>query len=273
MLPKNFQYCNNNHHVNLYNFRRKDTGYTREQLIQSFKVYTEFMQYFNCSIEEFCEILDLHGIPDNKLFEYDINNSGVLLWEKYIYDTRYNSYGIPFFVYHNIYIKCNHLSSSLILNDIATELVKRRFPFLFEGPFVKTKKRFTDDIINLPKTVNAKVSDIDALLMFNNNLTIEDLIKLYTDETYKDSLTEDYLCKVYQDGSIYIKIEEHGWSINLNYEILAKKDWKAIEEKNVSSIPLRDENGNYIKRWYSGPQVKAPYFNSEIVQEFKKYFI
>ena len=101
----------------------------------------------------------------------------------------------------------------------------------------------------------------------------KDLIKLYTDETYKDSLMEEPLCKVYHDGSIYIVIEKDGWSINLNYEILTKKDWKAIEEKNVLNIPFRDENGNYIKKWYSGPQVNAPYFNSKIVQEFKKHFI
>lgn len=275
---KDFKYTNNKH-VNSYRVNCEETPYTRKQLLSELPKYKDFMQNFNCSIDELCDILSLYGITDNDLFEYSIYGTH-LIGKDYIYTSKFVPCGWNAFSeekkYYDLYITCNTYAS-LALNTAANEIIKRRFPYLTLPPFTKVTKRFNDNIKNLPKTLNAKIESIDKSILFDNDLTIGDLIKLYSDENYADSTIEKPLYAVYSDwGDIFITIDGNkgGWSLYLKYSDLANNDWKAIEERKINSVCLYDENGEQIKgEWFNGKQKDAPYFNHPLVKELKKILL
>jgi hypothetical protein len=279
ILPKNYKYSGAKN-ITLYPLKLSETHYNRKQLLSEMKTYKEFMERFNCSVDELCEILDKCGIQDNSLFEYTTCafNDYYPIAKDYIFTSNFvNKCGSwkEEKTYYDIYL-CHNQYSSLALNVVAEELIKRRFPFLSLPPFTKIEKRFKDNIKELPSTINAKVKDIDSSILFDNNLTIGDLIKLYTDDSFADSDIEKPLYNVYADGSVYIEIDESkgGWSVGTTFAELLNKDWKAIEERKVFSICLYDENGEQIKgKWFNGKQKDAPYFNDPLVKELKKYFL
>ena len=63
---------------------------------------------------------------------------------------------------------------------------------------------------------------------------------------------------------------EKTWSLYLTIDELNNKDWDAIENQHVFSIPLYDKNGNRIeKKWFVGKQKDAPYFNHPLVKALK----
>lgn len=278
-FPKDYHYSGARN-ITLYPLKLSETPYNRKQLLSEMNTYKEFMERFNCSVDELCEILDKYGIQDNSLFEYTtFNGNGCYpIAEKYIYTSKYvHKFGglVEEVMHYDIYL-CDNQFSNLSLNVVAEELIKRRFPFLSLPPFTKIEKRFKDNIKELPKNTNVKVRDIDYIILFDNNLTIGELIKLYTDDSFADSDIETPLYKVYADGSVYIKIDESksGWSIGTTFAELLNKDWKAIEERNVFSICLYDENGEKIKgKWFKGKQKNAPYFKHPLVEELKKHFV
>jgi len=274
---KNYQYSNQEH-VHIYPVKCEETPYTRRQLLSEMPIFKDFMEHFSCSLDELCEILDMCGITDNSLFDYSICGKDYLIGKDYLYTITYEHFYGGYnekITYYDLYM-CHNTYACLALDTVARELVKRRFPFLMLPPFTKVEKRFKESIKNMPNTLKAKVSDIDALTLFDNDLTIGELIKLYTEENYADSVVETPLYSVYSDTcSIYITLDESkgGWSLSLKISDLLNKDWKAIEERHVSSICLYDEKGEQIKgKWFEGNQKDAPYFNNPLVKELKRFF-
>ena len=276
---KDFKYSNDKH-IDLFFVNCEETPYTRKQLLSEMPTFISFMERFNCSLDELCEILDMYGIRDSDLFEYTITAGNYPVARKYIYTVKYVQNGWHgqkrVETYYDVYLTCNQYVT-LSLNTVANELIKRRFPYLAVTPFTKIEKRFKDSIKNLPKTLLAKVSNLNTFMLFENDLTIGDLIKLYTEGNYADIEIEKPLYSVYSEhGDIYITLDENkgGWTLNLSYSILANKDWKAIEDKHVFSICLYDENGEQIKgKWFEGKQKDAPYFNHPLVKELKKIML
>jgi len=274
----NFKYTNNDN-INVYFVNCDEIPYRRRQLLSEIDTFTKFMERFNCSFDELCEILDMYGIQDKDLFDYTITKTNYLIATDYIYTSRTERVGLTWRekkTYYNVYLTVNQFVS-LSLNTVATEIVKRRFPYLLLPPFTKVEKRFKENIKDLPKTLRAKVGDIDHSILFDNDLTIGDLIKLYTEENYANSEVEKPLYSVYSDGSdIFITLDKDkgGWTLGVTFEALSNKDWKAIEDRHVFSICLYDEKGEQIKgKWFEGKQKDAPYFKHPLVEELKKFFI
>lgn len=273
MLPKDFKRSDelsfSPYFVNL-----EETNYSRKQLLGEMSVFKRFMERFICDVDELCEILDYYAIPDKDLFEYDLFKTDYIVGKDCIYTEQVirGRYGwTTKKTYNSIYIKSNTYVG-LSLNIVAMEIVKRHFPFLTKAPFVKMEKRFDDSIKNLPKTTMAKLDDIDVMARLNNKLTINDLIKLYTDKTYAESKIEKPLYSVYADScNVFINLDrEKTWSLYLTIDELNNKDWDAIENQHVFSIPLYDKNGNRIKKkWFVGKQKDAPYFNHPLVKALK----
>lgn len=271
----NYKYTNS-HDINVYFVNCDEIPYKRRQLLSEFDTFTKFMERFNCSFDELCEILDMYGIQDKDLFEYTITKTNYLIATDYIYTSKYERVGWTCRekkTYYNVYLTVNQFAS-LSLNIVTTEIIKRRFPYLLLPPFTSVEKRFKENIKDLPKTLRAKVRDIDHSIMYDNDLTIGDLIKLYTEENYANSEVEKPLFATYSDGGdIFITIDKDkgGWSLGLTYEMLSKKDWKAIEDRHVFSICLYNEKGEQIKgKWFEGKQKDAPYFNHPLVKELKR---
>lgn len=251
------------------------TKYKREEMLRAYSIFTKFMDTFHCTIDEMCEIFDKYGIRDRDLFEYTILKNDYLVSEDGIYTEKWvrNGYNGRFVKqFYNVYLTVNPYAS-LVLNTVSKELVIRRFPFLMKEPFITKEKRFTNNIHSLPKTLNAKISSIDHNILFDNELTIDDLIKIYGDKSYMDSYVETPTWNVYHEGQIYITVDKEraGYSINTSFNELENGDWNAIENRKVFSICLYDKNGERIKgKWYDGKQKNAPYFDNPIVETLKK---
>lgn len=275
-----------NTEINVYFVNLKETNFTRRQLLSEMKVFTDFMERFHCTIDELMDALNMFGIQDKNLFDYTTNKTNYLVCENGLYrkvkePVKGNFYTHGYYlktVYYDLYLDSNSFVS-LSLNIIAEHIVSTRFPFLVKKPFTKMVKRFSDDIINLPTSVYAKLGDIDYNLCFNNKLRIIDLIKLYTDKTYKDSLAEKSCLRVYSETygrppMVYLNFGKETETLYLPFEALLNKDWQAIENVYVHSILLYDDNGELIKgKWFSGRQKDAPYFKHPLVEELKKILL
>ena len=234
------------------------------------------MVAFKCTADEIISIVDKLGITDKSLFEYQTYPTPFLVSSSDIYTVKYdwvcgNRKEVKTF--YDVYISASTYVS-LALNDIARELMFTRFPYFNEAPFVEVEKRFKDNINNLTKNVNTKLSDIEHDIIFDNDLTIKDLINLYLDEGYKDSVTAKSLVSVYSEGdNIYLKLcgMPKNYSLQIPVKALFEKDWIAIENEHVFSICLYDDNGELIKgKWFEGKQKDAPYFKYPLVEEFRK---
>ena len=274
-LPKDFKIVGG-YTPKYYEFKISDTNYTRKQLIEGLDRFKTFMVAFKCTADEIISIVDKLGITDKSLFEYQTYPTPFLVSSSDIYTVKYdwvcgNRKEVKTF--YDVYISASTYVS-LALNDIARELMFTRFPYFNEAPFVEVEKRFKDNINNLTKNVNTKLSDIEHDIIFDNDLTIKDLINLYLDEGYKDSVTAKSLVSVYSEGdNIYLKLcgMPKNYSLQIPVKALFEKDWIAIENEHVFSICLYDDNGELIKgKWFEGKQKDAPYFKYPLVEEFRK---
>ena len=259
-----------------YEFKVSDTNYTRKQLIEGLDRFKTFMDAFKCTADEIISIVDKLGITDKSLFEYQTYKTPFLDGKKAIYTSKYElvcGYRKEVKTFYDVYVSSNTYVS-LALNDIARELMFTRFPYFNETPFVEVEKRFKDNINSLPKNTNTKLSDIEHGIIFDNNLTIKDLINLYLDEGYKDSSTTKSLISIYSDGNMFfLKVgkREHEHPLYIPTKAFYEKDWEAIENVDVRGVCLYDDNGELIKgKWFEGKQKDAPYFKYPLVEEFKK---
>ena len=259
-----------------YEFKVSDTPYTRKQLIEGLDRFKTFMDAFKCTADEIISIVDKLGITDKSLFEYQTYPTPFLAGNSVIYTCKYEwvyGYRKEVKTFYDVYVSVNTYVS-LALNDIARELMFTRFPYFNEVPFVEVEKRFKDNINSLPKNTNTKLSDIEHGIIFDNNLTIKDLINLYLDDKYKDSTIVKSLLHIYSDGNMFflqVSKREHEHSLQIPTKAFYEKDWEAIENVDVRGVCLYDDNGELIKgKWFEGKQKDAPYFKYPLVEEFKK---
>lgn len=274
-LPKEFKIVGG-YTPKYYEFKASDTPYTRKQLIEGLDRFKTFMDAFKCTADEIISIVDKLGITDKSLFEYQTYKTPFLISSNDIYTVKYEwicGYRKEKKTFYDVYVSANTYVS-LALNNIARELMFTRFPYFMEPPFVEVKKRFKDNIKNLPKNTNTKLKDIEHDIIFDNDLSIKDLINLYLDDGYKDSSTTKSLISIYSDGNMFfLKVgkREHEHSLYIPTKAFLEKDWEAIENVDVRGVCLYDDNGELIKgKWFEGKQKDAPYFKYPLVEEFKK---
>jgi hypothetical protein len=274
-LPKDFKIVGG-YTPKYYEFKTSDTPYTRKQLIEGIDRFKTFMDAFKCTADEIISIVDKLGITDKSLFEYQTYPTPFLDGKKAIYTSKYEcifGYHKEVNTFYDVYISASTYVS-LALNDIARELMFTRFPYFNEAPFVEVEKRFKDNIKNLPKNTNTKLKDIEHDIIFDNDLTIKDLINLYLDEGYKNATITKSLIHIYSEGNMFFlkvsdKTYEH--SLQIPTKAFYEKDWEAVENVKVSGVCLYDDKGELIKgKWFEGKQKDAPYFKYPLVEEFRK---
>lgn len=257
----------------------KEIGMKRGTLFSGLRTFQTFMDTFNCTPSELVEITERLGIDDRNLFEYSIFDSPFLVRWDGIYTEKWKIIGgchKCVTTNYDVYITSNTFVS-LYLNKVAQELVKKNMPYLLGEQFSHTARRFDEELIKeLPTNLNASVSDVlHKISPCTKSLSIGDLVKLYTDPTYKDSLITEYEWSVYHDGNLYIHIDEDkaGYSIHTNYRTLLSKDWETIENQKVSNIPLYNPaTGKMMpKKSFDGRQKDAPYFDNDKVKLLKAY--
>ena len=257
----------------------KEIGLRRGTLFAELHAFQSFMSIFNCTPSELVEITERLGIDDRSLFEYSISTSPFLVSRNGIYTEKWknvNGHYDKVTTFYDVYVT-NNSYVSLYLNKVAQELVKKNMPYLLGEQFSHTARRFDKEFIKeLPTNLNTSVSDVlYKISPFATRLSVGDLVKLYTDPTYKDSLITEYEWSVYHDGNLYIHIDEDkpGYSIHTNYRTLLSKNWEAIENQRVFSIPLYNPaTGKMMpKKSFEGKQKDAPYFDNDKVKLIKAY--
>lgn len=253
--------------------------YTREELLNGFSVFKEFMTKWQCDVKTMCKAIDELSILDSHLFDFSTWHNNDFLVEEDVYysvscnkRTNYNQIK----TYYNVYVT-PYPYASLALNNIAEYIIRARFPELFKDNFLKVEKRFDENVHKLPSSTSAKLSDINNLMTYENDLTIQDLIDIYTAkdrEKVMDEMIATPRIKIYANGFIALTVDEkHDYSLCFTIEDLYNKDWEKIEKKHVFSIPLYDKHDNLIKgKWYEGEQKNAPYFNCPLVKELERIF-
>ena len=274
-LPKDFKIVGG-YTPKYYEFKVSDTPYTRKQLIEGLSAFKTFMDAFKCTADEIISIVDKLGITDKSLFEYQTYQTPFLVGNSVIYTVKYDwvcGQRKEIKTFYDVYVSASTYVS-LALNEIARELMFARFPYFNEAPFVEVEKRFKDNINNLPKNTNTKLSDIEHGIIFDNDLTIKDLINLYLDDGYKNSTIVKSLFHIYSNGNMFflqVSKREHEHSLQIPTKAFFEKDWDAIENVKVSGVCLYDDNGELIKgKWFEGKQKDAPYFKYPLVEEFRK---
>ena len=275
MLPKDFKAADHNESSKYYFVDLDKHGLPRKELLNKF--FSEFMNTFITNADEVEEIIKLKGITDRHLFEYTTFDTGYLVKEDAIYTVKYEYvHGTrkETLTYFNVYVGKNSYAD-LALNTIAEAIVMRRFPTLFAAPFVTIERRFKESIHDMPKSINAKISDIDHMVLFDNDLRIKDILDIYRDFSCMDEMAYKPLVDVYASGDMYLTLDNKkaSYSINFTFNDLFNGAWGSIEEHYMFSICYYDEDGNLIpKKWFNGKQKDAPYFNYPLVEEFKKAF-
>ena len=277
LVPKNYE-ANKPFSRNVYlGFDIKDTPFNRKQLLNGLPIFREFMTTWQCDADLICEAADSLCILDKSLFDYTTFANDFLVEEDVFFHIgKSSSTGLKRRFYDNIYAT-SYPYVSLYLNEIAEYILKKRYPMLFEKKFMIPKRRFNENIHKLPKSTSAKLSDIDILVRHNNELTIQDIIDIYTAKDINkamDEVVDASRLAIYASGDIYLNVDdEHNYGLSFTIGQLMNKDWDGVKNKNVFSIPLYDEDGNRIeKKWFRGKQSDSPYFNQPLVKEVEKIF-
>jgi hypothetical protein len=162
--------------------------------------------------------------------------------------------------------------ANLHLVDVAKTLLKKRFSFLTDPLFTRKEKRFKDSIKRLPKHQDYKIKDLDCIMLIDNNLTIGDVIRLYTDPTYADSYKDALTWHIYSSfDDVYFDVNKHN-SLYVPVKALYEKNWGLVENLKVYNVPICDEKGIAVpQKWYSGLQKDAPFMNAPIVKKIKEF--
>lgn len=193
--------------INIFIVNLSETKYKREELMKQMDIYTSFAKRFHTTIDEMCEIIDELCITDNSLFDYTNLITPFKVAEDYIYTRKYNPRtGNWDYTYHDIYLTYSQFWS-LALNKVAHELITRRFPWLLSAPYTKKVKRYEDSIKKLPKSLKTRIRDIDCIAIHDNDLTIEDIINIYTRDGYIDSYIEKPLFYIHENGDMFLTID------------------------------------------------------------------
>lgn len=227
--------------------------------------FSPFLMALNISAQEFLLLKEKAYILDRELYDFSIFPHGIPVAPNGIYAEKWNKVERRRIrTNHDVYIT-NSEFSSLYLAKILNEYIKKNFPRLFEGNFVKTANRFSDNVKSIFISPSMSIRQLDGLLGADS-ITIDDLMKIMADKGYVNSIVCEPKVKMYanNDGSTincYLDID-NGHSIAFDFKDLMGKDWKAIEDKDV-----------WVDHKYNGVKQKdRDYFSSPLTWEFKETF-
>ena len=159
----------------------------------------------------------------------------------------------------------------LILSKVGEVIISRFYPHF--------DIRVNKDICVINK--NTYVADIAPKI--NSKMTIGELADLLKNPNPKivESQTRYNIYGGLYDTiylplrTILVQGREYKYSLYIPIQAIINKDWSLIENCNVCSIIKPNANellGGDHDNWFSGLQKDAPYFNDELVNEYKKLF-
>lgn len=253
-------------------FDETKVPFSLEQLFSS--LYASFLLLLGITAEEMIAACKVLAIPYRSLLDYGTwtSNKTFLVKEKGVYTEKWDrTYQRMKRTYWNVYVTTASFNGNA-LTEISRYFVKQRYPWLWDIALKETKPRFSENICKLPTNIDTKIDDIPHEVLFDNDLTIKDLIKIYTEDGYKESTITKYGVNVYYGSdnvSIYLKVLEMGSkmgnpSLGLSLSDLQNKDWNAVCERTSQELDGK------VWRWVKQSETK--WFSSPLVEEVKKHF-
>lgn len=180
--------------------------------------------------------------------------------------------------YHNVYVVEKEYNY-LIGTDVAECILNYKYPHIFKNPnFIKVVNRFQEDSKIFELTPKTKLKDVESILMKEKGIdyfdyTIQDLLDVLTNPHEFKKTKEESLFLIYAQGydkeyvSIYLELDNK-ISLTIPIKALQYNDWSIIEEAEVFNIPCYPNE----RRWYTGKQKDAPYFNHPLILKLKELF-
>ena len=229
--------------------------------------FADFIEMLNITAEDFVRLKNVLAIQDKDLYDFSVFNYkyGILIAKDGVSTIKYEKIGGKYVsrtILYDVYLIKN-LYCSIALNKMAEQFVKEKYPKLFKGNFVTIEDRFSENIRNIDFSPNMNINDL-SLLLGIDDLTIEDLTKIMSDENYINSKvwkTKVSFYYNYNEVQCFLSLEEN--SLFFKLKDLINKDWKAIEDADI-----------WVNKNYEGMKQKdRDYFiNSALVKEFKETF-
>ena len=159
----------------------------------------------------------------------------------------------------------------LILSKVGEVIISRFYPHF--------DIRVNQEICKINK--DTYVADIASKI--NSKMTIGELAdllknpnpKIIESQTRYNIYGGNYDTIYLPLRTILVQGHEYKYSLYIPIQAIVNKDWSLIENWRVSSIIKPNANkllGCDHDNWFSGLQKDAPYFNDELVNEYKKLF-
>ena len=250
-------------------------GFDRRELFERLS-FEDAAKTVGMSLDDFEQYVKDNCIADRDLFEFSVfAHNSVLIKERGLYTEGYDKVAKKMVrSYYDVYITKNTYLSVAVNRHLADWTV-RRFPFLGSEMFTKTDYKFPESIRKAwpMKFADSIGNAVHGLDIECDSITVEDFVNIHMREDYVNVKVTKPNFSCYATGSIFIPTgtgEHH--TLYLTYTDLTNKDWKAVEERTVFSIPNgTDKYGKPIR--FDGKQKDAPYFNSPVVEEVRKQFL
>lgn len=280
----NWEYTNLNGRKNFHFVNFDELNLTLEEVCPKFGVINDFISSYKITMAEFISHVKKLGILERSLFDFSIfkGKDNILIEENGVYTQKAltDSRGHKYYekTYHNVYLSTAQYIE-LDFNEIAQSIFKVHYPELYQNPFIIKEARFTDELKQRLSKITEETS-IDDIAFTISDVKIKDIIELVKNPDYLDDMMDKSRISIYnskyQDPHIFLDISDSKKthkSIFFHLSDFCNKDWKSVEERDVFSMPLYDENGVQIKgRWFNGKQKDYPYFNHPLVEMVKKLY-
>ena len=243
--------------------RLYELPFTMEALFENLSYYQMFCETFDVSAMKLARIVRKLCIPDWQLFEFTsmqmdsmLVASDAVQREEVItcISTGQIEQRIKTF---DLYVTTNDCVDD-VMDDVARLILRTKFPFTNSSPFVREVRRFSPDVKMITK--GTKLKDVPRIL-YQNEITAEDICRLLTDEGYADSILKESLFIAYADGEVVLQLEDE--RIKLKMSDFLNRDWYAVEHRPVyDAIAQR-----YV------PQNSVPWFSHPLVASLEDVFI
>lgn len=261
-------------------------GLQFEEVMQEMSFFQDICKRFCIDMEYLRSIVVRLGIPYRDMFMYTITKSPnvlALAKENGVYCEKRDTYKMNYREYRNVYV-CQNEYISTKYSKIAMEIFKDKYSRLFNEPmFQNVVRKYPIDLkFDSNMTIDTFSSLNDSQVL--DDLTLNDIAYLIFNPNGINDIKYESKFKFYYYGNdvMYLEMFDvniHGntYPISLAIPInaIVSKNWSLIEDYYVYNIIKPNANsklGKDINNWFNGKQKDFPYWNSDIINQLKKYF-
>lgn len=247
-------------------------GISMEEILPKLPTVAKFMDTWKVTPKELSAIFRELSIPQRNLLQYGINGEVMVHENAVTRAIRCENGAIKRYTY-NVYLK-EAQYVGVALQRIADHIFANdpRFKPVADIA-MHTERRYKDSIHELNLSGNALIDDLNGVIVFENRLTVADLVELYEHPETADKVIEVRRTHAYYDGLVAIPYGEEDGMGHMYTDIatLLTKDEEAFLTRRVCNEPYICGNERMV---YTGEQQGHPnFFGSSNAEKVRKFFI